>query len=101
MITTLYINFFRRARADNSEVGSGIWPKFVLIQAFTHVLVTGKNEDDRFKNEGVSFHKISPIISLWGFFQTLKGSLLHSPWSNLAEFRTRPRCYGCSRYLQV
>ena len=27
-------------------------PKFELIQAFMHVLVTCKNEDDRFKNEG-------------------------------------------------
>ena len=34
-------------------------------------------------------------------FQTLKGSLLRSPWSDLAEFRTRPRCYECSRYLQA
>ena len=23
------------------------------------------------------------------------------PWSDLAEFRTRPRCYECCRYLQV
>ena len=30
----------------------------------------------------------------------LKGSLLRSPWSDLAEFRTPPRCYGCPRYLQ-
>ena len=37
---------FRRARADNSGVGVGIWPKFDLIQAFMHVLVTCKNEDD-------------------------------------------------------
>ena len=56
--------FFRRARADNSGVGGGIWPKFELIQAFMHVLVTCKNEDDRFKNEGASVRKISPIISL-------------------------------------
>ena len=34
------------ARADNSGVGVGIWPKFELIQAFMHVLVTCKNEDD-------------------------------------------------------
>ena len=40
-------------------------------------------------------------ISLWGFFQTLKGSQLHKPWSDLTEFRTRPRYYECSRYLQV
>ena len=44
--------FFRRARADNSGVGGGIWPKFELIQAFMHVRVTCKNENDRFKNEG-------------------------------------------------
>ena len=67
-----------------------------------HVLVTCKNEDDRFKNEGARvFTMISPIISPWGFFQTLKGSLLRSPWSDLADFRIRPRCYECPRYLQV
>ena len=38
--------FFRRARADNSGVGGSIWQKFELIQAFMHVLVTCKNEDD-------------------------------------------------------
>ena len=47
-----YTSIFRRARADNSVVGSGIWPIFELIQAFMHILVTCKNEDDRFKNEG-------------------------------------------------
>ena len=43
---TLYEQFFRPARADNSSVGVGIWPKFELTQAFMHVLVTCKNEDD-------------------------------------------------------
>ena len=38
--------FLRRARADNSGVGVGIWPKFELIQAFMHALVTCKNEDN-------------------------------------------------------
>ena len=47
-----HYTFFRRARADNSGVGVGIWPKFEPIQAFMHVLVTCKNEDDRIKNEG-------------------------------------------------
>ena len=47
-----YTSIFRRARADNSKVGGGIWSKFELIQAFMHVLVTCKNEDDRIKNEG-------------------------------------------------
>ena len=27
MFTTIYIIFFRRARADNSGVDGGIWPK--------------------------------------------------------------------------
>ena len=36
-----------------------------------------------------------------GIFQTLKGILIRSPWSDLTEFKTRPRCYGCSRYLPV
>ena len=50
-------------------------PKFELIQAFMHILVTCKNEEDQIENEGARlFHKISPIISLWGFFQALKGS---------------------------
>ena len=54
--------FFRHARADNSGVGVGIWPKFELIQAFMHVLVTCKNEDDRFKNEGARvFTRFLPL----------------------------------------
>ena len=46
------------------------FPKFELIQAFLHVPVTCNNEEDPIKNEGA----ISPIISLWGFFQTVNGS---------------------------
>ena len=30
-----------------------------------------------------------------GVFQTLKGSLLRSPWPGLVEFRTHLRLYGC------
>ena len=57
-----YTAIFRRARADNSGVGGGIWPKFELIQAFMHVLVTCKNEDDRFKNEGARvFTRFLPL----------------------------------------
>ena len=42
-----YTSIFRRARADNSGVDGGIWPKFELIQIFMNVIVTCKNEDDR------------------------------------------------------
>ena len=51
VFTTLYSNFIRRARADNSKVVGGIWPKFELIQALMHVLVTCKNREDRIKIE--------------------------------------------------
>ena len=36
VFTTLYINLFRRSRADNSGVGGGIRSKFELIQIFMH-----------------------------------------------------------------
>ena len=46
-----YTLFYRCQRANNSGVGGGIWPKLELIQAFMHVIVTYKNEDDSYKNE--------------------------------------------------
>ena len=37
-------------------------PKFELIQAFMHVLVTCKNEDDQIKNEGARvFTRFLPL----------------------------------------
>ena len=56
------------AQGQITGVGGFTWPKFELIQAFMHVLLSCKNEDDRFKNEGASVYKISPIISLVGIF---------------------------------
>ena len=44
---------------------------------------------------------VFPIISLWEFLLTLKGSYLCCPWSDLAEFRTHASSYVCHRYLQV
>ena len=57
-----YTAIFRRARADNSEVGIGNCPKFEVIQAFMHVLVTCKNKYDRIKNEGARmFTRFLPL----------------------------------------
>ena len=57
-----YTSIFQTQRADNSGVGGSIWPKFELILAFMHVLVTCKNEDDRFKNEGARvFTRFRPL----------------------------------------
>ena len=44
--------YFRRSRAANSVAGGWMWPKIKLIQTLTGVLVTCKNEEDPFKNEG-------------------------------------------------
>ena len=51
VFTTLYINF-SDAQGQITRVSGAIWPKFKLIQAFMHVLVSCKNEDDSIKNEG-------------------------------------------------
>ena len=42
-----------------------------------------------------------PIISLLEIFQTPKGTLHCSEWSDLAKIQTRPRFYACPCYLQV
>ena len=74
--------------ADNYVVSGGMGVKFKLIQAFMVVLVTCKNDEDQSKNELTrELTTFLPIISLWEFFQTLKGSKLHRTWSDLAEFR--------------
>ena len=40
------------SRAANSVAGGLMWPEIKLIQTFMGVLVTCKNEEDSFKNEG-------------------------------------------------
>ena len=46
VVTTLYSNFSDAQGQITLVFGVGIWPKFELIQAFMHILVTCKNEDD-------------------------------------------------------
>ena len=52
VVTTLFVDFFRRSRAANSEVSDGILPKFKPIQAFMVDLVICKNEEDPLENGG-------------------------------------------------
>ena len=66
---------FRHSRADKSGVDGGIWPKFELVQAFMHILVTCKNEDDSMKNEGAIVVPTFSQISLWDFFSDAQGQL--------------------------
>ena len=72
MVTRLYdCLFFRHSRADNAVVNGGIGQKFELIQAF----INCKNDEDSIKNEGARVAiTYLQFLSLWGFFQTLKGS---------------------------
>ena len=75
MLTRLYDVFSRRSRAANSEVSSGILPKFELIQAFIVVLVTCKNEEDPIKNEGArALTRFSQYKSM-GFSSDAQGQL--------------------------
>ena len=67
------------------ETSGRNWPNFELILACILVLID----------------VIFSIISLWDFFQKLKGSQLRSTWSDLAELRTHSNSYVYHRYLQV
>ena len=85
-VNNIVHQFFRRARADNSGVGSGSWPKFELIQASMHVLVTCKNEDDRVKNEGARvFTRFLPLQVYGDFFRRSRAAnstVLGPIWPN-------------------
>ena len=62
VLTRLYDVFFRRSRAANSEVSSGILPKFELIKAFKVVLITCENEEDPIKYVGARvLTRFSPL----------------------------------------
>ena len=50
-------------------------------------LVTCKSGEDSLKIKAVEWSQHFPITGLWGFFQTVKGSYIHSPWSNMVEFQ--------------
>ena len=67
-----------------------------------NVIITCKYEKDQIKNSREKVEtSFFPLKSLWGFFQTFKGTSLRSGWSNQAEIRTRPSSHACHRYLQV
>ena len=85
--------FFRRSRAANSAVGGPIRPKFELVRALMHVIVTCKNEKERMKN---SREKVETLFSHHNLI------CYHgNQWLNLAEFQTHPSSHVCYHYLQV
>ena len=59
---------FLCSRAANSVVCGPIWPKFVLVRDFMHVLVTCKYKEDRIKsNRGKVETPFSPLYVNGGF----------------------------------
>ena len=74
MVTVLYIDFFRRSRAGNSVVSSGVWPKSELIQAFIIVFVICKNKEDPYRNECARVVTTFFQCKSMGILQTLKAS---------------------------
>ena len=76
--------------------------EFQILQAFMHDLIACKYEKDQMKNSRENVKtSFSPLLVYGIFFQTLKGSQLRSPWSDLAEFQTHSSSYVYRRYLQV
>ena len=75
VVTTLFIDFFRRIRAANSIFGDGILIKFKLIQTFMVVLVTCKKmKKIHSKIKALERLQHFSHYRSMGIFQTLKGS---------------------------
>ena len=83
------------------ETSGRIWPNFELIQALCMSSLPASMKRIRWKIAGKCDDVIFSIISVWDFFQTLKGSQLRSPWSDLTKFRTHSSSYVYHHYLQV
>ena len=88
-----YGDFSRCSRAANSVVGGPIRPKFELVQALMHVIVTCKYENERMKN---SREKVETP-----FFHHIPICYHGNQRLDLAEFQTHPSSHVCYHYLQV
>ena len=63
------------------------------------VLVTSNFDDDSIKKERASMEKAFSHYKSMGKCLDAQGQL--TPWSDLAEIRTRLRFYACPCYVQV
>ena len=84
-----YGDFFRRSRAAKSAVGGPMRPKFELVQALMHVIITCKYEMERIKTGEKKWrHRFPHNPICYHGNQRL----------DLAEFQTHPSshvCYHC------
>ena len=86
VFTTLYIDFSDaqgQITLESVVVSSPNWnsskvPCMSLLPTRMKMIHTKMKE--------LEWSQHFPIISIWEFFKTLKGSILHSPWSDLVQF---------------
>ena len=75
-----WLQFFRRSKAANSVVSGWIWPKSKLIQAFMHVLVTCKYENDPIKNSQENAMTLfSPVYGIFFWCSRVANSMVGGP----------------------
>ena len=75
VVTTLFIDFFRRSRADNSVVGDGILPKFKLVQAFRCSLLPAIMKKMHPKMTALEWSQHFPHYKNMGIFPDTQGQL--------------------------
>ena len=79
VFTTLFVDFSDAQGQLNTVVSGWISLKSKHIQAFMHVLISCKNEEDPIKNEGARvFRTVLPCKSM-GIFSDAQGQLTPQP----------------------
>ena len=99
VVTTIFINI--------SDAQGQLTPKSVM-ESFLNsnpskllwlVLLSARMKKNHPKMKVQECHNISPIISLWGFFQ-MQGQLSHKSLVGSCRISNPSRFYGCPCYLQ-
>ena len=94
VVTTLFINF--------SDAQGELTPKSVMescqnsksSQLLWLVLLSARMKKIHPKMKVLEWSQHISHYKSMGIFPDAQGQLTHSPWSNLAEFRTHSRFYG-------
>ena len=69
MFTALCVDFSDAQGQLNSVVSVWISLKLKPLQAFMHVLISCKNEEDPIKMKALECSQLFSLVSLWGFFR--------------------------------
>ena len=88
--------FLTSFKGSNSTALGPIWPKFELIWALMHVIITCKYKKEWMKN---SQEKVeTPFFPIITLSVTMEGETSGWIWP---KFQTHPRSHVCNHYLQV